>query len=153
MRKFLEKKVISFLLAGVSILTITNVQAHSGGATMNPAGNNPHFMAVVDVTCFDDGNGAPDHLSIRIEDTSPYVEGSQLTFLVYKANRAISTSDPIPADGQYGPLVKLHAGGGRYTMMLNTTGPGPRNFIAEWHCVTADEIHTGTSEIVVRQYN
>ncbi len=146
-------KPLKVVTACVGLFGLSLVHAHSGGATMDPAGNNPHFMAVADVSCVDDGNGPPDHIFIRIKDNGEADSGTVLNLLVYKANKAISTSDPIPGDADFGPGVELHGGGGRYTLMVSTTGAGARNFIAEWHCETADNVHTGTTEIVVRQFN
>ena len=35
-------------------------------------------------------------------------------------------------------------------MMVNKTAAGPRNFDVEWHCMTADNVHTGTHGVVLQ---
>ncbi len=126
--------------------------AHSGGGTMDPTGTNAHFTAVADVSCFDDGNGPPHHLAVRIRDTSPPVAGLFISLHVLKGGRGISTTDTIPGDFHFSPEVTLAAGAGNYTLMATITDKGPRSFIADWHCETIDNIHTGTDDIIVRQF-
>ena len=47
--------------------------AHTARVTMDPRGISATFTALARVTCFDDGNGPPAALQVRLRDNSPPV--------------------------------------------------------------------------------
>jgi hypothetical protein len=65
-----------------------------------------------------------------------------------KGSRAISVTDTTSGDANFSPYVILSGGNGTYTLLLNKTNVGARSFDLEWHCMTADNLHTGTDVIV-----
>jgi hypothetical protein len=124
--------------------------AHSGGGPIDSGSNNASATDLAAVTCFDDGNGAPDHLSGQIKDMSTPVSGLLLNFHIYKGQQMITGTDTISGDASYSPLVKLHGGAGVYYISATKTNAGVRLFDVIWHCETSGGIHTGT-EIEVYQ--
>ncbi len=131
--------------------TITNAFGHGGNAVFDPEGNSETFTALARITCFDDGTGDAGFLIARIRDNSPPLEGLFLNLQILKGTRAISISDQTPGDAEYTPYVSVAGGNGVYTLMLNHTRAGAHNFDLEWHCLTPDNLHTGT-DILVDQY-
>lgn len=147
---FLQKILVmaSFIITTGYASTIS---AHGGGATLDPAGNKATFTALARVTCFDDGHGPADSLVAKIRDNSPAVPGMFVSLQLLKGSKAISVTDITPGDAQFSQQVSLHAGNGVYYMMANKTIAGTRDFEVEWHCMTANQVHTGT-DIVVDQF-
>jgi hypothetical protein len=145
----------SKLLVTTAILITTGyaatISAHGGGATLDPAGNKATFTALARVTCFDDGNGPADHLVAKIRDNSPAIPGMFVSLQLLKGSKAISVTDTTPGDAQFSEQVSLQGGNGVYLMIANKTVAGARDFEVEWHCMTANEVHTGT-DIVVDQF-
>jgi hypothetical protein len=141
------------LLVMVGTLFVSNLlYAHGGSAVFDPEGNSDSFIALTRITCFDDGTGNADYLVARIRDTSPPVTGRFLNLQLLKGTRAISISDITPGDANYSPYIMLSGGNGVYTLMINHTRAGAQNFDLEWHCMTKDNLHTGT-DILVDQYD
>ena len=144
-------KALLFLSGAILLGHAGGLAAHSGGAILGAAGDNPSATALAEVTCFDDGNGEPAYLLAQVKDLSPYEEGLMLNLQLYKGVQATSISDPVSGDAEPSPYIRLDAGPGTYRMMLDKTGAGPRAFSLTWHCETADNVHTGT-DIVLRQF-
>lgn len=143
-------KLTTFTFIAASLVTCTSL-GHTTRATMDAAGNSATFTGLARVSCFDDGNGPAVQLMARVRDNSAPVNGLLLSLQVLKGTSAISISDAGSGDANYSNYIALAGGNGTYTMMLNKTGPGARNFDIEWHCVTATGAHTGTG-ITVDQF-
>jgi hypothetical protein len=142
---------ISHLCVLGLLLSPMVVQAHGARAVMDAAGTTPTFTALARATCFDDGAGPAAYLFARIRDNSAPVEGLYVSLQLLKGTQAISISDTVSGDAGYSDYVALAGGNGVYTMMLNKTRAGPREVDVEWHCMTADDEHTGT-DILVDQF-
>lgn len=125
--------------------------AHSGGGIIDPAGNNASATDLAAVTCSDDGNGAPHHLAAQIKDMSGPVPGLLLSLHIYKGNQMTTTTDTVSGDAAYSPLITLNGGAGVYYMSATKTNAGGRLFDVIWHCVTSNDVHTGT-DITVLQF-
>jgi hypothetical protein len=124
--------------------------AHSGGATIDPGSSNASATDLAAVSCSNDGNGQPHHLFGRIKDLSA-PGGPLLSFHIHKGNQMTTTTDTSPGDDFYSPEVVLNGGPGTYYISATKTGAGRRDFDVIWHCMTADDIHTGT-DITVLQF-
>lgn len=148
------------LLLGTYVLLVSAAtQAHTARATLDPAGNNAAFTGLARVTCFNDGSGPPVGLYVHIRDNSAPVGGLLVSTQIMKGTQALSTSDTSSGDANWSDPVQIDGGAGVYTLMVNKTAAGARNFDIEWHCVTVghdhdhsgDIPHTGT-EIIVDQF-
>ncbi len=122
--------------------------------TMDPEGNVAGFTGYGQFTCFDDGNGLPDHLEVSIKDHSPAQNNLLVNVQVFteKVRMAGSTTDAISGDNDSSPPIKIHYGQGPYYVLVNKTGAGLRTFTLTYHCVTIDGIHTGTNDPSVFQF-
>jgi hypothetical protein len=125
--------------------------AHSGGATIDSAGNNPRATDLAAVTCFDDGGGAPHHLTAQVKDMSAPVSGLLLSLHLFKGNQMTSITDTVSGDRFYSPTISLNRGAGVYYMSVTKTKAGRRSFDIIWHCMTSGNQHTGT-DIQVLQF-
>ena len=151
--RFLRKIFLNMFLTGSLLGYAAYSSAHGGnGITMDAAGTSRTFTGVALVTCFDDGNGPAENLIARIRDKSSPVPGLLVNLQLFKGNKAVNITDTVSGDADYSPFVTLHGGPGVYFMIINKTNVGERTFDVEWHCNTADGIHTGT-EISVSQFN
>ncbi|MGZ8175000.1 MAG: hypothetical protein ACXW1Z_19995 [Methylobacter sp.] len=143
-------------LVAVSILFSAGyadvVLAHSGGAVTDAAGNNAGATDLVAVTCSDDGNGTPHHLTSQIKDQSGPVSGLLLSLHLQKGNQMKTATDSVSGDANYSPEISLNGGPGVYYMSITKTAAGARLFDIIWHCMTSDGQHTGT-DIAVLQYD
>lgn len=144
MNKMAIKKLlgVSAFLSGVGLAGAGF--AHEIAGPIDPTGNVPSFTVVAMVTCFND-NGRTDKLVANIRDTSPAVEDMFVNLTLFKGSKAISTTDPIPGDQRSSPTITLSGGSGFYFMIINKTKAGTRNVAVEYHCMTADNVHTGTA--------
>ncbi|HIG64403.1 MAG TPA: hypothetical protein EYQ43_02300 [Methyloprofundus sp.] len=146
--RLLSKAALSAAILSIGIYSTAH--AHNGSATLNPLGGNPSATDLAHITCYDDGNGNPAKLRVQIKDQSEPVDGLLLSVQIYKGLKAISITDPVSGDADYSQAIELDAGLGVYSVMVDKTAAGPRRFNLVWHCLTAENIHTGT-DIVVRQ--
>jgi hypothetical protein len=118
---------------------------------MDAPGTSATFTGLGRVTCFDDGSGPAALLMARIRDNSSVVPGLLVNLQLLKGPAALSISDTVSGDATYSDYIALPGGNGVYTIMVNKTAAGARNFDLEWHCLTADNLHTGT-DIIVDQF-
>ncbi len=125
--------------------------AHTARATLDASGTRAAFTALARVTCFDDGSGVPAALQVRVRDNSPPLAGLLVNVQVLRGTQALSGSDTTSGDASYSEPLLLNGGSGVYTVLLNKTAAGARNFDFEWHCLTASGDHTGT-DIIVDQF-
>ncbi len=144
-------KMIRCLLAATLVVSCAPALAHSTRATMDASGTSATFTGLARVTCFDDGGGPAALLMARVRDNSPPVTGLLVNLQVVKGAAALSISDPVSGDANYSDYIALPGGNGEYIMMLNKTAAGARTFDIEWHCVAANNQHTGT-DITVQQF-
>lgn len=142
-------------IASIALMTMLGYaslsRAHDAGTIMDPSGTVAAFTGYALVTCFDNGNGPADHLLASVRDLSRAQDGLLVNLQIIKGNRAISTTDPVSGDGNYSPEVKVQGGSGVYLLLVNKTKAGARSFAVSYHCMTADNTHTG-SEIEVQQF-
>lgn len=124
--------------------------AHSVSATMDASGTRATFTGMARVTCFNDGSGNAAMLLARIRDNSAAVPGLLVNLQLVKGSAAISISDTSPGDANYSDYISLPGGNGEYVMLVNKTAAGARTFDLEWHCVAADNAHTGTDTSVLQ---
>lgn len=147
-----RKKLMYQFIAAVALFgLVQSTHAHDAAATMDPASNSATFTGYGFVTCFDDGNGVADKLVASVRDHSPPVAGLLVNLQILKGNRAASVSDPVSGDGNGSPSISVKGGNGVYLILVNKTAPGARDFSIEYHCMTANNVHTGT-DIGVYQF-
>lgn len=145
--KKIRAKLFCTMLLGYTGLC----NAHDAGTVMDSSGTVAAFTGYALVTCFDNGNGPADHLLASVKDLSRAQDGLLVNLQIIKGNRAISTTDPVSGDANFSPEVKIHGGNGAYLLLVNKTKAGARSFAVSYHCITADNRHTGT-DIEVQQF-
>ena len=149
-------KPIKQLLLTVCSITAFSYAAITGAhesprVVLDPEGNNPGFLAYAEFTCFDDGNGVPDHLLISVKDFSPPQANLLLSAQIIGRFNAATTTDVTSGDSSSSPEVRIHEGVGPYQVLVTKSGPGAREFVLTYHCMTANNVHTGNG-YVVRQF-
>ena len=141
----MKKNIIAALVAcSVGYAGVSS--AHDAGATLDADGTIRNFTGLAFVSCFDDGSGIPDNLIVSIRDNSPPVPGLMVNVQVVssRGNKANSISDTVSGDADFSPFISLQDGSGPYTVMVNKTDVGARSFDLQYHCNTANDVHTGT---------
>lgn len=147
-----RKELISRFIAAATLFgLVQSGYTHDVAATMDPAGNSAIFTGYGFVTCFDDGNGSADKLVASVRDHSPPVPGLLVNLQILKGSRAMSTTDSVSGDEASSPAATINGGNGVYFILVNKTAPGARNFSIQYHCMTANDVHTGT-DIGVYQF-
>ncbi|WP_428353464.1 hypothetical protein [Methyloprofundus sp.] len=125
--------------------------AHSAGAILGAVGNNAHATAFAAITCFDDGNGSPAGLFAEIRGGVEPEDGGLISMQLHKGRQVTSTTDTVLGDADFSEAVQLNAGPGVYNMFVNKTDEDSIQFEVTWHCMTKDQVHTGT-DITIRQF-
>ena len=152
----MKRSVKQLLVTVFSIVTlgyIASISAHeSPRVILDPEGNNPSFLAYASVSCFDDGNGAPDSMVISVQDFSAPQANLLVSAQVIGKFHAAQTTDLVSGDGGYSAEVRVHEGAGPYLLLINKSGHGTREFVLTYHCLTIDGIHTGTNDPMVIQF-
>jgi len=123
---------------------------YSGGATLDPGGNNAQASAYATVNCYDNGAGAPHHLSASVQDLSAPAPGLLVSLHIFKDTQMTTTTDAASGDGVDSPYATLAAGGGVYYLSVRKTNQGARNFQVTWECQTANNAGTGTGLSVLQ---
>lgn len=152
------KGLMSQLITAIALFgLVQSSHAHDAGATMDPTGNSATFTGYALVTCADDDNGPPEKLVASIRDHSPPVPGLLVNLQIITvpggglSPRAVSVTDPISGDEKSSPVVSINGKDKPYYILVNKTAPGARDFSVQYHCMTANDVHTGTG-IVVYQF-
>lgn len=118
-----------------------NLWAHTQlGALGKPASATDIYQ----VTCLDDGNGPPHHLSTQVMDRAP-VAPPMVSVTMTKDGKSAKSTDPIDGDNQYSPETPLPGGGGAYLVSVTKSAKGSEIYTLQYHCITANNVHTGSS--------
>lgn len=125
------------------------VWAHTqSGALGDAAGATDYYQ----VTCSDDGSGAPGSLSMQVLDASP-VAAPLVSVQTRKGLLLANSTDATDGDAGLSPIVSVNGGAGVYDVLVDKTAAGAETYTLTFHCVTGPNgtgLHTGT-EIVTRQ--
>ena len=124
------------------------VAGYAGTAAAHDVFSQPIGAAVnatdlYQVTCSDDGDGPAQRLDVYLRDDTTGT--SILSVQVQKGVLAKNITDPKGADGLYTPVTSLLGGNGVYNLIVDKTIAGARVFDITYHCMTSDNVHTGTS--------
>lgn len=123
---------------------------YSAAATLDPGGSNAQATDLASVNCYDDGNGAPDHLSATVMDASAPMPGLLVSLQLFKDTHMTTVTDIASGDGNYSPNATLFGGSGVYSLSVHKTNVGARNFYVAWECQTANNVGTGTGITVLQ---
>lgn len=63
--------------------------------------------------------------------------------------KGVEGAHPIP-DTEYGPETYLWGGNGAYTLAVHKLKAGTKNYVLQYHCLTANDLHTGTTIILLQ---
>lgn len=105
-----------------------------------------------EVTCFDDGAGAPQSIHVAILDSSPGAP-PQVSVHLQRGDALVSASDTVDADALPSPEVALNGDAGVYRVLVTKTGSGPKSYSLSFHCTILPDGeggHAGTSLSVVQ---
>ncbi len=134
--------VFSLILAGAA-------GAHDKTDSLGSAASAVDYYQV---TCSDDGNGAPLSLTAQVKDNSP-VASPLVSVSVKKGSAATASTDAVDGDTTYSPLVYVNGGAGVYDVFVLKSATGTENYTLSYHCMTGNNgagAHTGTT-IVTKQ--
>jgi len=148
-----KKKGMVAALIAFSVGYACVSSAHDAGATLDTDGTVRSFTGLASVSCFDDGSGAPDNIIVSIRDNSPPVAGLMVNVQVLSSNgdKVNSITDTVSGDADFSPFILLQDGAGPYSVIVSKTDVGARSFDLQYHCNTANAVHTGT-DIFVFQF-
>lgn len=127
--------------------------AHNLSGSLGTAAKATDLMQI---TCFDDGFGAPHHLDISISDSPSQVPTPNPIISIQGINiskkKAANSSDPAE-DTKYSPEVTVVGGSGPYIVTIdhNKAGSSVENYTASFHCMTSTNQHTGTNDPTILQ--
>jgi hypothetical protein len=99
-----------------------------------------------EVTCFDDGRGAPLSLATQVLDAAP-VAAPFVSVQTLKGNVAINGTDAVDGDVSPSPLTWVNGGAGTYEVFVDKTEAGEETYTLAIACMTGTDgtgVETGT---------
>ena len=140
---------IILVLALLSAFVCNSAGAHEVTGTL---GANARAVDYYQVTCSDDGSGAPASLLVQIRDNAP-LAAPVLEVLAHKSIAA-SSVNAAPADpGVFSPAIAVNGTAGVFNVFVRKTGAAAENYTLSSHCMTGANgtgLHAGT-DVVLRQ--
>lgn len=141
------KQVVMAVLGGLMMSQASSVLAdnQAGSFTTGLAAGVDFYQ----ITCFDDGNGAPSYVEAQVKDMT--ANTSKVNVLLYKGTActtnkcAQSSLDTTDSDTGYSPLIRVTQGAGTYYLFVKHTAAGTDSYDVIAHCKTSGNVHTGTS--------
>ena len=124
------------------------VFAHSQNGSLGAAAAATDYYSVF---CSDDGNGPAGSLLLQVSNVA--AGAPTVAVVANRGTSATSSSDPVNADGNAGPITWVNGGGGSYNVFVFKSQSGVANYNLEYHCMTGPDgggLHTGTN-IIIRQ--
>lgn len=124
------------------------VAAHTQDGSLGAAAAATDYYQV---TCSDDGAGAPASLVVQVDHRGP--DGAPAVLVVAHRGASAATSADVAGSTSPGPLVSVNSADGVYNVFLSKSGSGVANYSLTFHCMTGPNgagLHTGTT-IVFRQ--
>lgn len=134
------------LILGYSELVSADSQPGAIGSKRSKAGGTNQYL----VTCSNDGRGEPHHLYLEVKDLAPR-NPAQLSIQAMLPATGAATSLSIDwrdGDAYSSSGVTLVGGVGPYLLSVNKSRSnkrGAEQYVAIFHCETAEGIHTGTA--------
>lgn len=148
-------------MKGALITVFLGLMASQAGSALahNQGGSfTTGLAAAVDyyqVTCSDDGNGAPSYLEAQVKDMT--ANTSKVNILIQKGTSCTTNKcaqfsiDTTDSNTTYSPLVRVTQGAGVYNLFVQHTAAGTDSYDVLVHCKTATGVHTGTSVLSRQQ--
>jgi hypothetical protein len=99
------------------------------------------------VTCSDDGRGAPASLAAQVGDAAP-VAAPLVSVQIQRGAAATNATDATDGDAGLSPLTFVNGGAGLYFVFVAKTGPGAESYTLTYQCMTGANgggVATGTS--------
>lgn len=140
--------ILALALLGVTFLS-THALAHESTGTL---GANARFVDYYQVTCSDDGSGAPASLLVQIRDNAP-AAAPLLEVIVHRGIAASSVNAAAADPGVYSTPIAVNGAAGLFNVFVRKTGAAAENYSLNCHCMTGANgtgLHTGT-DVVLRQ--
>ncbi len=88
------------------------------------------------INCSNTASGTANQLSVQIKDHIR--DTNKLSVVVYKDDKAASTTDIVGEDGDYSPKATVAAGDGVYTLMVHHTRVGFGVYSLSYQCEDAE---------------
>lgn len=143
------------LLIGTWVATLaatladTAAAAHTRNDSLGaPAASTDHL----EITCFDDGGGAPQSIQVEILDASPGAL-PQVSVQLQRGDSLVSASDTTNTDGSPSPEIGLNGPVGIFRVLVTKSGAGLKYYSLSYHCTAGPDgtgNHTGTSISVLQ---
>lgn len=88
------------------------------------------------INCSKTASGTVNQLTVQIKDHGR--DTNKLSVVVYKDDKAASTSDIMGEDSVYSPKATVAAGDGVYTLMVHHTRSGAKVYSLAYQCEDAE---------------
>jgi hypothetical protein len=142
-------KVTLFPALLAALLISGKVIAHEATGSL---GANARFVDYYQVTCSDDGSGAPASLLVQIRDNAP-AAAPLLEVVVHKGIVARGVNAAAADPGVFSTPIAVNGTAGVFNVFVRKTGAAAENYTLSSHCMTGANgtgLHTGTG-VVLRQ--
>lgn len=140
---------VVFIGLGIGMTIAPSARAHSQPGSLGVAASATDYY---EITCFDNGSGAPGSLEIQIRDSSPGA-APFVSVQVHHGLSLRSVSDDLVADILPSAEIYSNEGAAIYFVLVDKSGSGGKFYDLTYHCWTGPDgtgVHTG-SNLVPRQ--
>ncbi len=142
-----QTKIHALLTAALYAVAGTVAADELSGVLGQGSTNVDHYR----IECFDNGNGATDHMSMRVRDGRNVSSGSILSVQTVKGRLAYNATDNGPeGDTRYSPTIEIRGGDGVYLVLVNKSRGAADDYDLEYHCTGRSGRHTGVRTLVVQ---
>ena len=150
---------VTILIILLGFCYISVAVAHEAAGTLGRKTKKAGGTDISVVSCYDDGNGAPDHLYMNVIDTrqprNPAIISAQVVVPSTGAASGV-VIDPVDGDAFPSAGITLAGGIGPYHIHITKTRSrkmGIEIYGLNFHCETATGVHTGTEapEVIQNQ--
>jgi hypothetical protein len=146
------KKLIQLLTILLGVIgTVELVSAHEIAGAIGRKNSKAGGTDKYNVTCFDNNNGAPDHIFVQVFDTPRPRNPAKISIQAFlPATGAVSAISVAPNDKAFPSYsIKLVGGADLYEVDVTKSRSkkkGVEIYAITFHCQTANDVHTGTAE-------
>jgi hypothetical protein len=113
------------------------------GSLGDPAASTDFYQ----ITCSNDGSGAPASVLVQVLDTAPVV-AALVSVQLQRGSLAKNSTDASDGDGAPSPAITLNGAAGVFDVLVYKTASGIESYTLTFHCYTGPDgsgDHTGSA--------
>jgi hypothetical protein len=128
----MRRAVRTGLAFAAAALLAFAAHAHTQPGSLAAAASAANYYQV---TCSDDGAGAPASLAVAVRDVAP-AAAPLVSVQIQKGSAARNATDAVDGDPGFSPTVFVDGGAGVYDVFVDKSDAGAEDFVLAFQCTT-----------------